>query len=106
VSSVNRSTTDGSKTELCANWFRKAAMQSLAEAQFNLGLCCVKGEGTKQDYVEAYAWYQLAANTRDGAAKSRDALEKQMSSEQVADAEKRAKELRTEIEANLKSGIK
>jgi TPR repeat protein len=71
-------------------WYRKAAEQHLAWAQFNLGLCYAKSDGVKQDYVEAYAWYDLAAKTRKGAAKSRDALEKQMSSDQVVAAQRRA----------------
>ncbi len=63
---------------------------------------CAKGDGVKQDYVEAYAWYDLGAKTREGAAKSRDALAKQMSSDQIVAAQRRAKGLRAEIEAKLK----
>ncbi len=33
-------------------WYRKAAEQNKAKAQFNLGLCYAKGEGVAKDYVE------------------------------------------------------
>jgi hypothetical protein len=54
--------------------------------------------------VEAYAWFNLAAKTKENAAKNRDDLEKIMSPEQVAAAQKRTKELRTQIEAKSKIG--
>jgi TPR repeat protein len=34
-------------------WYRKAADQSLAEAQFNLGAAYETGHGVGQDYAEA-----------------------------------------------------
>ena len=30
-------------------WFQAAAEQGLADAQFNLGVCYLKGDGVKQD---------------------------------------------------------
>ena len=41
--------------------YKKAAEKDDAEAQFNLGLCYFKGEGTTQDYSEAVKWYRKAA---------------------------------------------
>ena len=58
----------------------------------------------EKDYGEAYAWLNLASKTREQAAKARDGLEKTMSQQQVADAQKRTKELREQIEARRKSG--
>ncbi len=87
-------------------WFRKAAEQNFAEAQYNLGFCYYHGEGVEKDYAEAYAWFNLASKTDKEAAKYRDLLEKKMSPQQVADAQKRTKELRAQIEAQLKSGGK
>jgi len=80
-------------------WYRKAAEQGDAGAQFNLGLSYYKGEGVEKDYAEAYAWWNLASKTNKDAAKYRDDLEKKMSPQQVADAQKRTKELRGMIEA-------
>lgn len=57
------------------------------------------GRGVTQDYVEAYAWNDLAAKSDQSATKLRDDLEKAMSPEQIAAGYKRAKELRAEIEA-------
>ena len=42
-------------------WFRKAAEQSVAEAQFNLGLCYERGRGVVKDEAEAVKWYRKAA---------------------------------------------
>ena len=42
-------------------WYRLAAAQGNARAQFNLGVMCVGGEGIPQDYREAVRWYRLAA---------------------------------------------
>ena len=77
-------------------------------AQFNLGLMYMKGLGVKADYVEGWAWLDLAAKGGDKpgdkpGAKARKFLAKMMSSEQVALAQKRTKELENEIFARKKS---
>ena len=40
--------------------FRRA-QQGHADAQFNLGAIYANGEGIPEDYVEAYAWWSVAA---------------------------------------------
>jgi hypothetical protein len=42
-------------------WFRKAAVQNLREAQYNLGFCYANGKGVAKDEVEAVKWYRKAA---------------------------------------------
>jgi hypothetical protein len=42
-------------------WYRKAAEQGDAKAQFNLGAAYKSGEGVQQDYAEAEKWYRKAA---------------------------------------------
>jgi TPR repeat protein len=42
-------------------WYRKAADQNYAEAQFGLGFCYHEGEGVTKDYAEAVKWYRKAA---------------------------------------------
>ena len=42
-------------------WFRKAAEQGEAFAQYNLGVMYADGEGVTQDYAEAVKWYRMAA---------------------------------------------
>ena len=43
------------------SWYRKAAEQGYAKAQFNLGVMYENGEGVAQDYFEAINWYRKAA---------------------------------------------
>jgi TPR repeat protein len=44
-----------------ARWYRKAAEQGLAEAQFNLGLRYYKGEGVRKSRTMALKWFRKAA---------------------------------------------
>ena len=46
-------------------WFRKAAEQGDAEAQYNLGVCYDDGEGVVKDQFEAIMWYRKAADQRN-----------------------------------------
>ena len=41
-------------------WYRKAAEQGFAAAQFELAGCCIDGFGMKQDKTEAFEWYRKA----------------------------------------------
>jgi TPR repeat protein len=43
------------------DWYRKAAEQGHAGAQFNLGLIYARGLGVKQDDAQAVYWYRKAA---------------------------------------------
>ena len=51
-----------------AKWYRKAAEQGYANAQFRLGDAYRKGLGVPQDYQEAFKWFQMAAGQGDAAA--------------------------------------
>ena len=42
-------------------WYKLAAEQGYANAQYNLGKMYAKGQGVIQDYKEALKWYKLAA---------------------------------------------
>ena len=42
-------------------WYRLAAEQGVAKAQYNLGWMYMNGRGVPQDYQEAVKWYRLAA---------------------------------------------
>src|SRR5258708_118816 len=42
-------------------WYRKAAEQNYAEAQWSLGTCYAYGQGVSKDEVEAVKWYRKAA---------------------------------------------
>jgi len=81
-----------------ADWFQKAAAQGNAFAQAALGVMYAQGRGVPKDYVRAYAWMNLAATKSAAeAAKTRDMLEKQMTTEQIAAAQKLSSELFEEI---------
>ena len=41
--------------------FKPLAEQGVARAQNNLGLMYANGEGDLEDYVQAYAWWSIAA---------------------------------------------
>ena len=47
-------------------WYRKAAKQEHADAQYNLGKRYEKGDGVDQDVVEAVKWYRKAAKQGHG----------------------------------------
>ena len=82
-------------------WYRKAADQGDAVAQKNLGVGYYKGQGVPQDYVEAHKWLNLSAarateaELRDRALKMRDNAAVLMSPAQIAEAQKLAREWRS-----------
>ena len=72
---------------------RPLAEQGDANAQYNLGVFYDNGLGVPQDKVSAYTWLSLsAAQGRDGAAAFRDLIARRMTSAQIAEAQKRARE--------------
>ena len=74
-------------------WFRLAAAQGIALAQFKLGFMYKAGEGVPQDYVQAHKWFNLAASRGNPSALARRIeISQEMSSEQIAEAQKLARE--------------
>ena len=78
-------------------WFRLAADQGDAEAQGGLGFAYGTGRGVEQDFVTSYMWLTLAiatltGPTRHGAMKFRDTIAAAMTSAQVAEAQRLARE--------------
>ena len=79
-------------------WYRLAAEQGHAPAQYSLGAMYAMGEGVTQDYVLAHTWCSLAASgasdvqTRDVAVFTRDEAARQMTPEQITEAQRRARE--------------
>ena len=64
-----------------------------AVAQTNLGLMYDNGLGVEQDYVQAHKWYNIAGTNGDETGrKSKDDVEKQMNPDQIAEAQRLAKE--------------
>ena len=78
---------------LAVSWYRVAAAQGRAKAQSNLGLMYAHGYGVPQDYVLAYMWWNLAAaQGLENAQKNKDLVEKQMTREQIAEAQRLSRE--------------
>jgi hypothetical protein len=50
------------------NWYRKAAEQGDASAQFSLAVIYDEGEGVQQDNAQAAKWYRKAADQNDSTA--------------------------------------
>ncbi|MFZ2168120.1 MAG: tetratricopeptide repeat protein, partial [Methylococcaceae bacterium] len=74
-------------------WYRKAAEQGHAKAQFNLGVMYKKGQGVPQDYAQAYMWLNLAAaKGLENAVKTRDNLVKKLTPSQIEEGQRLARE--------------
>jgi TPR repeat protein len=74
-------------------WYKLAAAQGNASAQINLGLMYDDGKGVVQDYTRAHMWTNLGVvdgNTM--AVKYRDIIAAQMTPQQIAEAQKMARE--------------
>ncbi len=73
--------------------FMLAAEQGHVSAQGNLSVMYANGQGVPKDYVFAYMWANLAAS-KDGekGIEIRDGVAKHMTSEQIAEAQKLARE--------------
>jgi hypothetical protein len=76
-----------------ARWYRLAAEQGNSLALGRLGLMYYQGQGVPQDYMKAYMWFNLAEK---GGKKFdvdiRDTLAKNMTPEQIAEAQRMAQE--------------
>lgn len=78
-------------------WFSRAAAQGVPQAQFELGRLYERGLGVPQDFVLAHAWINLATAAADPEdapyyARERDTLALVMTAEQLARAQRRARE--------------
>ncbi len=83
-----------------AKWYRLAADQGDAQAQYNLGLSYARGEGVTPDPIAAHMWLNLAAarfpaadsRGRTAATRNRDNVAGEMTSDQLVEAQRRARE--------------
>ena len=78
-------------------WYRLAADQGYVVGQSNLGGMYVDGRGVPQDYVHAHMWLNLAAAQtaelfRLAYVAGRDDVAERMTPEQLAEAQRRARE--------------
>jgi TPR repeat protein len=74
-------------------WGRRAAEQGNADAQISLGFRYYEGEGVPQDYILAHMWSNLAAVQGNSQARGiRDMVAQGMTREQIAEAQRLARE--------------
>jgi len=93
-----------------ARWSKLAAWQGHVKAQSNLGTMYAEGKGVPQDYVQAYIWLNLAASKRRGegfeqVARLREQLVEQMTPDQIAEAQRVAREWKPKTWDELKKGL-
>lgn len=68
-------------------WYRLAADQDEADAQFILGAMYANGRGVPQDYIQAYKWFSLSeARGNEEAEKSLANCAGHMTSAQITEA--------------------
>ena len=78
---------------LAAKWSLMGAKQGISQAQRNLGRMYVFGWGVPKDYTLAHKWLNLAAAAGDSySATARDKLQKIMTSSQIKEAQRLARD--------------
>ena len=83
-------------------WYRQAAEQGNANAQLNLGGMYEHGSGVGRDFIQAHKWYNLAGASfqaseqvsRDQALRNRDRVASWLTSTDLAEAQRLAREWR------------
>ena len=74
-------------------WYRLAAEQGVANAQYNLGVMYERGDGVPEDKVLAYMWWNLAAaNGDEDASENKDIIAERMTSSQIEKAQELSRE--------------
>ena len=82
---------------------KRLAIDGDASAQYNLGVMYNNGTGVPQDYKESYAWSSLAkADGQELAEKILGIVTKEMTKEQITEAQSLSIEIFKRIEANRK----
>jgi hypothetical protein len=81
-------------------WYRMSAEQRHPGSQYVVGVMYANGDGVPKDFVQAHVWFNLASARGHKEAKVLlNSLEKDMTSEQKAEAMKMAREMFEKISA-------
>lgn len=76
-----------------SRFFIRASELGFAKSQHNLATMLYEGDGVPQDYVYAHMWWNIASSQGfDGASDSRDRVAQEMTPDQIAEAQKLARE--------------
>jgi len=95
---------DPAKDTLAARWFRKAAEQLHAGGAFFLGRCYLKGRGVPKDKIEGVAWmFTCAKEMNDDHQETLQEILKELSEDEIKQADKRGREIFTECRNKLKA---
>jgi len=80
--------------KVAVKWYRLAAKQGDADAQYNLGVMYGNGTGVIQDNVYAHMWWNIAASSGNSknAVKNRDSVAGMMTPADLSAAQKLARE--------------
>lgn len=74
---------------VAVRWYRLAAAKGYGSAQNALGVQYASGHGVRQDFIRAYMWFDIAAMSGEPlGAPNRDGIAKQMTSQQVVEAQR------------------
>jgi len=89
---------------------RAKAEQGATHAQHSLGLMYGRDQGVARDYLQAHMWVNLAASKSQGEkneryAKSRKLIAEEMTSVQIAEAQRLAREWKQKTWDELKKGL-
>jgi TPR repeat protein len=89
-------------------WTKTAAMAGYGHAQVGLAIHLYYGNGAPKDFVEAFAWANIASASGkvERARELRDEIESKLDRAQLAEAQKRSKEINVLIEQESESSRK
>jgi TPR repeat protein len=95
---------DLAKDTIAARWFRKAAEQLHPSGAFLLGRCYLNGRGVPKDRTEGVAWMFTCANEmNEDQQETLQGILKELSEEEIKQADKRGREIHTECRNKLKA---
>jgi len=85
--------------QMAAKLFSDGAQQGFSDAQMEIGQMYAKGQGVPQDFVQAHFWFNVAGTKgteqqRKRANEARDAIAHSMTADQVATAQRLARDWR------------
>lgn len=91
--------------EAAAKLFAEGAQQGFFSAQIRIGEMYAKGQGVPQDFVQAHFWFNLAGTKgtegeRKRANEARDRIAQSMPPEQIAEAQRLARNWRAQQRPN------
>jgi TPR repeat protein len=86
-------------------WYKKAAVSGNERAQMGLAIAYHTGHGAPKDYVEAYAWANLAAASGkiERGKELREDIEAKLSPAQISEGQQRSRELNRLINDELEN---